>query len=312
MANHKLKWSDYPPPEVRGGCVTVGNFDGVHRGHAALVAAAKRWARQVGGPAVTVTFDPPPVALLNPPAWKLPLATLAERVQRLLDGGADHVVILQTDASLLALSAEAFFEDVLVRQLGAKAVVEGYNFHFGRSRGGNVGTLRTMCNDAGIAFEEVPPLLFEGEAISSSRVRVAVNAGDVKLAAELLDHPYRISGDVVEGAKRGRTIGFPTANLANVPTLPPSDGVYAVRASVEGRTYAAAANVGPNPTFGEDARKIEVHLLDFTGDLYGKMMGVEFVARLRATQPFANVGALKARLAQDVAEARAALAGTPS
>lgn len=304
MTIHRLKWSDYPPPEVQGGCVTVGNFDGVHRGHAALVATAKRWAKRVGGPAVAVTFDPPPVALLNPPAWKLPLATLADRAAALRAAGADEVVVLQTDASLLALSAEAFFEDVLVRQLGAKAIVEGYNFHFGRGRGGNVSTLRTMCSDAGIAFEEVPPLLFEGAAISSSRVRAAVNDGNVKLAANLLDHPYCIVGDVVEGAKRGRTIGFPTANLANVRTLPPADGVYAVRASVDRGTYAAAANVGPNPTFGEDARKIEVHLLDFAGDLYGKVMRVEFVARLRDTKPFANLEALKAQLTLDVAEVR--------
>ena len=307
MTIHRIKWSDYPPGSCTGGCVTVGNFDGVHRGHAALVAAAKRWATRLGGPAVAVTFDPPPVALLNPPAWKLPLATLAGRADALRAAGADEVVALQTDASLLALSAEAFFEDVLVRQLGARAIVEGYNFHFGRGRGGNVVTLRAMCADAGIAFEEVPPLLFEGEAISSSRVRAAVNAGDVKLAAELLDHPYRISGDVVEGAKRGRTIGFPTANLANVRTLPPAEGVYAVRASVEGGTYAAAANIGPNPTFGEDARKIEVYLLDFAGDLYGKVMQVEFVARLRETRPFANADALKAQLERDVAEARRVL-----
>jgi riboflavin kinase/FMN adenylyltransferase len=297
MRIHRLKWSEYPPPEVQGGCVTIGNFDGVHRGHAALVKTAKQLAESVGGPAVAVTFDPPPVALLNPPAWKLPLATLDERVKRLLLAGADHVVILETDASLLALAAEAFFEDVLVRQLGVKAIVEGYNFHFGRGRGGNVSTLRTMCTAAGIAFEEVPPLLFEGEAISSSRVRTAVNAGDVKRAAELLGYPYRIWGDVVEGAKRGRTIGFPTANLANVRTLPPADGVYAVRAN----SLPAAANVGPNPTFGEDARKIEVHLLDFTGDLYGTVMQVEFVARLRETKPFANVETLKAQLRQDVA-----------
>ncbi len=309
MTIHKLKWSDYPSPEACGGCVTIGNFDGVHRGHAALVRTAKRWATQLGGPAVAVTFDPPPVALLNPPAWKLPLATLAERADALREAGADVVVVLQTDASLLALSAEAFFEDVLVRQLGAKAIVEGYNFHFGHGRGGNVSTLRTMCTNAGIAFEEVPPLLFAGEAISSSRVRAAVNAGDVKLAAELLDHPYCITGEVVEGAKRGRTIGFPTANLANVRTLPPANGVYAVRASVDGQTYKAAANVGPNPTFGEDARKIEVHLLDFAGDLYGKMMQAEFVVRLRETKPFANVEELKEQLVHDVAAARNAISG---
>lgn len=303
MAIHRLKWSDYPPDELRGGAVTIGNFDGVHRGHAMLVATAKKLADARGGPTVAVTFDPPPVALLNPPAWKLPLATLAERAAALARAGADHVVILETDASLLALSAEAFFEDVLVRQLGAKAIAEGYNFHFGCGRGGNVETMRALCAGAGVAFEEVPPLLHGGEAISSSRVRAAVNAGNVMLAAELLDHPYCIAGDVVEGAKRGRTIGFPTANLANVRTLLPADGVYAVRAGA----HPAAANVGPNPTFGEDARKIEVHLLDFTGDLYGTVLQVEFVARLRDTKPFANVDALKDQLFRDVADARNAL-----
>lgn len=303
MPIQRLKWSDYPPDEFRGGAVTIGNFDGVHRGHAELVATAKRLAAMVSGPTVAVTFDPPPVALLNRSAWKQPLATLSERIKRLLLAGADHVVILETDASLLALSAEAFFEDVILRQLGAKAIVEGYNFHFGRSRGGNVGTLRTMCKAAGIAFEEVPPMLLHGEAISSSRIRTAINAGDVKLAAELLGYPYRIWGDVVEGAKRGRTIGFPTANLANVRTLLPADGVYAVRAD----SRPAAANIGPNPTFGEDARKIEVHLLDFTGDLYGAVMQVEFVARLRDTKPFANVDGLKAQLERDISETRKVL-----
>ncbi len=305
MAIHRLKWSDHPPEALRGGAVTIGNFDGVHRGHATLVATAKRLAENVGGPAVAVTFDPPPVALLNPPAWKLPLSTLAERVAALERAGADHVVVLETDASLLALSAEAFFEDVLLRQLGAKAIAEGYNFHFGRGRGGNVNTLRTLCAAAAIAFEEVPPLLHEGEAISSSRVRAAVNTGDVALAAALLGRPYRLTGRVVEGAKRGRTLGFPTANLANVETLPPAEGVYAVRAN----GHPAAANVGPNPTFGDETRKIEVHLLDFAGDLYGTILEIEFVVRLRDTKPFASVDALKDQLQRDVSDARNALTG---
>ncbi len=305
MAIHRLKWSDYPPDELRGGAVTIGNFDGVHRGHAALVATAKRLAGKVGGPTVAVTFDPPPVALLNPPAWKLPLATLAERATALARAGADHVVILETDASLLALSAEAFFEDVLLRQLGAKAIAEGYNFHFGRGRGGNVETMRALCDGVGVAFEEVAPLLHGGEAISSSRVRAAVNAGDVKLATELLGRPYRLTGEVGTGAKRGRIIGFPTANLANVATLPPAEGVYAVLANER----PAAANVGPNPTFGDETRKIEVHLLDFSGDLYGQPMTVDFVARLRETRPFASVDALKEQLHRDIAQARNALSG---
>jgi riboflavin kinase/FMN adenylyltransferase len=304
MAVIHLGWADHPPPELTGGCATVGNFDGVHRGHALLVATAKRLADRVNGPTVAVTFDPPPVALLNPAAWKLPLSTLADRTAALLDAGADHVVFLKTDASLLALSAEAFFEDVLVRQLGAKAVVEGYNFHFGRGRGGNTATLRAMCAAAGLVFEEVQPFLIDSEIVSSSRVRAAVNAGDVATAEKLLGRPYLIRGEVVTGAKRGRTIGFPTANLGGVETLLPAVGVYAVRATVGGRTHPAAANVGPNPTFGDDARKVEVHLLDFAGDVYGEPMAVEFAARLRDTVPFPNVGALVEQLHRDVAAVR--------
>ncbi len=301
MAIHRLKWSDYAADEVRGGCVTIGNFDGVHRGHRALIETAKRWAQRVGGPAVAMTFDPPPVALLNPAAWKQPLSTLEDRIDRLHEAGADHVVILETDASLLALSAEAFFEDVLQRQLGAKAIVEGFNFHFGRNRGGTIETLRTMSAAAGITFEEVQPLLHGAEPVSSSRIRDAITTGDVSHAAELLDHLYTISGTVITGAQRGRTIGFPTANLSTIATLLPAEGVYAARSRTG---HAAAVNIGPNPTFGEHARKVEVHLIDFTGDLYGKELQIEFVQRLRGTRPFANVEELKAQLHRDIADVR--------
>ncbi|OWK45083.1 riboflavin biosynthesis protein RibF [Fimbriiglobus ruber] len=304
MASFTLPWTALPPPEVVGGAVTVGNFDGVHRGHRALVAAANHWAARVGGPAVAVTFDPSPLHVLNPAAAKPPLSTHAARVHDLLAGGAAHVVTLQTDAALLSLSPEAFFEDVVVGLFGARAVVEGYNFRFGRGRSGDVALLRGLCTRAGIAFEEVPPLVVDGTAVSSSRVRAALSDGDVVEAADLLGRAYRISGTVVTGARRGRTIGFPTANLGHVQTLLPKEGVYAVRAVVGGVTHPAAANVGPNLTFGDDARKIEIHLIDFTGDLYGQEMTVEFAARLRDTKPFAGVAELVAQLEKDVAAAR--------
>jgi riboflavin kinase/FMN adenylyltransferase len=304
-----LGWAEHPPIEYTGGAVTVGNFDGVHRGHQALVAAAKRWADRLGGPTVAVTFDPPPVALLNPPALREPLSTVADRAELLAAAGADRVVVLRTDPGLLALSAEAFFEDVMARQLRAAAVVEGYNFRFGRGRLGDTAALAELCRAAGVGFEELPPLVIGDGPVSSSRVRAAVEAGDVATAADLLGRPYRIAGEVGSGARRGRTIGFPTANLDRVPTLVPGVGVYAVRAVVDGREWPAAANIGPNPTFGESARKIEVHLIDFAGDLYGRPLAVEFVARLRDTRPFAGVEALKEQLRQDVAAAKRVLAG---
>jgi riboflavin kinase/FMN adenylyltransferase len=293
--------------------VTVGNFDGVHRGHQALVAAARKQADAVGGPAVVVTFDPPPHLVLHPDSGppRPPLTTLADRADLLHAAGADHVVILRTSPALLALSAEAFFEDVIARQLGAKAVVEGYDFRFGRGRAGTTATLRELCAAAGLAFEEVSQVMHRDEPVSSSRVRAAIVSGDVARAAELLARPYRIAGTVVAGAKRGRTIGFPTANLADVPTVLPGNGVYAVRATVGGRMWPGAANVGPNPTFGEDARKIEVHLIDFAGDVYGQPMAVEFVAKLRETRPFAGVAELVAQLKQDVEEAKRVLGSGP-
>jgi riboflavin kinase/FMN adenylyltransferase len=306
MATVSLDWSAYAPPEIAGGAVTIGNFDGVHLGHQALVAATRNMADALGGPAVAVTFDPPPHLVLHPDSSppRPPLTTLPDRAELLQNAGADHVVILRTSPALLALSPEAFFEDVVARQLGARGVVEGYDFRFGRGRAGSTDTLRTLCAAAGLAFEEVPQVMHRGEPVSSSRVRAAIVGGHVARAAELLARPYRISGTVVTGAKRGRTIGFPTANLGDVPTVLPGNGVYAVRAAVGRTMWPAAANVGPNPTFGEDARKIEVHLIGFSGDVYGKPMAVEFVARLRDTHPFGGVNELIEQLKRDVENAK--------
>ena len=304
MATVYLDWHAYPPPEFAGGAVTVGNFDGVHRGHQALVATARQQADAARGPVVAVTFDPPPHQVLHPGSERPPLTTIPQRAELLHAIGADHVVVLNTGPALLALSPEAFFEDVIARQLGAKAVVEGYNFRFGRGRAGTNDTLRTLCRAADIAFEEVPPFAQGDEPVSSSRVRAALVGGDVAQAAELLNRRYRIAGTVITGAKRGRTIGFPTANLGDVPTVLPGNGVYAVRAMVDGGEWPAAANVGPNPTFGEDARKIEVHLIGFTGDVYGKAMEVEFVARLRETKPFKGVDELVSQLKVDIEQAQ--------
>lgn len=308
MPTAVLDWDAPPPPGLAGGAVTAGNFDGVHRGHRELVAAAARWAKRVGGPAVAVTFDPPPYQVLVPDAApRPPLTTRADRADLLRAAGADAVVVLRTTPALLALDPQTFFDAVLVRLFGARAVVEGYDFRFGRGRAGTTQTLRALCGAAGIGFEEVPPLTDAGGAVSSSRVRAALVAGEVATAAGQLGRPYRIAGVVVSGAKRGRTIGFPTANLGDVPTVLPGTGVYAVRATVGGATWAAAANVGPNPTFGDNARKVEVHLIGFSGDLYGRPLAVEFVDKLRDTRPFAGAAELADQLRRDVVEARRVL-----
>jgi len=311
MAILHIGWTQHPPAAYTGGAVTVGNFDGVHRAHHQLVAVAREEARSTGGPAVVVTFDPPPLALLNPAQAKQPLTTTDDRIALLRAAGAERVVVLKTEAALLALTPEAFFEDVLLSLFDAKVVIEGYNFRFGRNRSGDTATMRALCAGAGRRFVEVPPLLEDAEAISSSRIRSALLAGDVTAAARWLGRRYAIRGTVEVGARRGRTIGFPTANLGSVGTLLPKDGVYAVRVELDTEILTGAANIGPNPTFGESDRKIEVHLLDFAGDLYGRSLKVEFATRLRDTRPFATVADLIAQLEQDVSLARFATAADP-
>jgi riboflavin kinase/FMN adenylyltransferase len=304
MPSANIQWTDARVREFAGGAATVGNFDGVHRGHRALVEMAATWAKRGGGPAVAVTFDPPPYQVLfstAPP--RPPLTTLAERIELLQAAGADWVLVLRTTADLLALSPEAFFQEVLIRQLGAKAAIEGYNFRFGCNRVGNTSTLRSLCSGEEIRFEEVPPFLHGGDPVSSSRVRSALTAGDVALAAAMLGRPYCIRGTVVVGAQRGGTLGFPTANLDQIATVLPGHGVYAGRATLaDGTTWPAAINIGPNPTFGESATKVEVHLIGFTGNLYGQSLAVEFLRRIRDVRAFAGKDDLIAQLKQDVAE----------
>lgn len=298
-----LRLPETPPPEARRGVVAVGNFDGVHRGHAALVAAARGLGR---GPVVPVTFDPHPLVLLAPEKYQPPLTTVPERARLLHGVGADQVVVLQTTPELLALSPEAFFE-FLRRALAPRGMVEGFNFRFGKDRAGSNGTLRTLCATADIEFQEVPAFRWNGRPVSSSRVRDALAEGDVAAATELLGRPYRVSGIVGTGARRGRTIGFPTANLERIETLVPAEGVYAVSVTAAAGVFPGAAHIGPNATFGELARTVEVHLIDFAGDLYGQELGVDFVARLRGTRKFETVAALVEQVRRDVAEAKRVL-----
>jgi riboflavin kinase / FMN adenylyltransferase len=312
MAVVGMRYQESPPAPFRGGVVAIGNFDGVHRGHASLIAAATQIARPENRPVVAVTFDPHPLVLLARERYQPPLTTIEARAAQLQQIGADHVVVLQTAPELLALSAEYFFETIVDQALEASGVVEGFNFRFGRDRAGSNATLKQMCSARGMTFQEVPPYALDGVPVSSSRVRDAVQTGDIAQATNLLGREYAIAGTVIAGAKRGRTIGFPTANLDDVATLLPGEGVYAVRVRWNGRTYAGAANIGPNPTFGEQARKIEIHLLDFDGDIYGETLSVGFVARLRQTQKFADVAALVDQMTRDMAAARDRIGQEPS
>jgi riboflavin kinase/FMN adenylyltransferase len=217
----------------------------------------------------------------------------------------DHVIVLETTPELLALEADEFFAQVLHEQLKASVVVEGPDFRFGRDRRGDVARLRQLCRESGMHFATAAAVRCErGEVISSSRVRTALEAGEVEAAERLLDRPYGLTGRVVVGQRRGRSLGFPTANLDAIETVVPKDGVYAVRVHLSDACFAGAAHVGPRPTFGENQKSVEVHLIDFEGNLYDRELEVDFLHRLRDTQFFPEPHALAAQLRADVEQAR--------
>jgi riboflavin kinase/FMN adenylyltransferase len=288
------------PEDCQGGAVAIGNFDGVHRGHARLVKQLRNRASAVGGPAVVFTFDPHPVVLLRPQAAPHPL-TWAERKTELLGQlGVDAVVAYPTDLDLLTLSPRAFFERIVLDGLRARAIVEGPNFHFGRDRQGDIQLLDRLCREHDLTLEIVSADTEGDILVSSSRVRKWISDGDIDQARRMLTQPYRVRGMITHGAKRGRTLGFPTANLEAVDTLLPGFGVYAGRAYAADKTWPAAINIGPNPTFAEQAVKFETHLIGFQGSLYGQTLEVDFLSRLRDIHPFDSVDQLKRQLDADV------------
>lgn len=290
------------PSELRGGAVAIGNFDGVHRGHARIVERLIAQARRVGGPAVVFTFDPHPVRLLRPHEAPPPLTWTDRKAQLLVELGIDSMIAYPTDEELLKLSARDFFDQIVRERLDARAMVEGPNFYFGRDRSGTIEVLREFTQAADMQLEVVEPVVIDGDYVSSSRVRKLIVAGDMAAAAHLLTRPYRIRGMVAHGAGRGAKIGFATANVEAIDTLLPALGVYAGVAWVAGKGWPAAINIGPNPTFGEHALKVEVHLIDWHDSIYGEPLEVDFVARLRDIRKFNGIDELKAQLARDVAE----------
>ncbi len=286
------------------GCVvTVGNFDGVHLGHAAIVARLRAAADRHGVPAVALTFDPHPASVLRPETAPTPLTTPRRRAELLLALGLDAVHVQPADPILMAIEAEVFYETMLRGRLAARAIVEGNDFRFGARRAGDVRLLEALCGRDGVELDIVPPVIVDGAPASSSRLRSLIAAGDVSRANALATMPYRLSGTVTTGARRGATIGFPTANLTDIATLLPATGVYAGRAHVDGVAYAAAVHVGPNVSFGETAISVEAHLIGFSGDLYGRTLDVDFLDRVRDTRRFTSIDDLTSQLSIDVAAA---------
>jgi riboflavin kinase/FMN adenylyltransferase len=294
------------PPDARPSVVALGVFDGVHLGHRAILDAAVARAR-THGTAVACTFDPHPAEVLQPDRAPLPIITLDERLALIAATGVAVTVVVPFTTALAAMEPEAFVTDVLVDRLGAREVVVGFNHRFGRGARGDARLLRELGVRAGFHVEVVPPTDVDGTPVSSSAIRAALQRGDLDVAARLLGRPYFVSGEVVEGAGRGRTLGFPTANIAAERPLLVPPGVYACRLHVGEALHGAVLNAGVRPTFGEKIFALEAHVLDFSGDLYGRAVRVDFVRRLRDERKFPGVDALKAQIVADVAAARAAL-----
>ena len=289
-----------PEPTV----IAPGNHDGVHLGHQALVRTARAHADRIGAKSLAITFDPHPAALLAPERVPEPLTSTSRRLELLRHAGANDALALTFDPAFSRLLPEAFVVEVLLQKFGARGVVCGPDFRFGADRVGDVDMLRGFGERFGFFVDVVAPVQIEGATVSSTRIRQLLREGDAASAARCLGHVHEIAGRVIQGDQRGRTIGFPTANLALEGTLIPKDGVYATVTRLEGQWVVGAMNIGTRPTFGA-GRSVEVHFLDFQGDLYGRALRVGIVDRLRDEQRFSGVDALRAQLEADVGRARA-------
>ena len=292
------------PPEARPSVVALGVFDGVHLGHRAILQSAVSDAREAGIAALACTFDPHPMEVLQPGRAPLAITTLDERLALIEACGIDAAVVLPFTRELAAIEPEAFVKDVLLSRLGAREIVVGFNHRFGRGARGDVGLLRSLGERLGFRTHIAEPLMVGGVAVSSTEIRAALQRGDIETAARLLGRPYTLVGTVAHGAGRGRTLGFPTANLAPARPVLVAAGVYACTAEVADRKERAVVNVGIRPTFDETALAVEAYLLDFAGDIYGHTMILTFVSRIREERRFPSVDALRAQIDADVAEAR--------
>jgi riboflavin kinase/FMN adenylyltransferase len=289
------------PSAYRGGFVSIGNFDGVHRGHQKMIGTLVEHARRAHVPAVVLTFDPHPIVLLAPRKAPPALSTSPHKAELLAECGVDCLIEYPTDRALLNLTPQEFLEQIVRSELGARGLVEGPNFCFGRNRAGTIETLQHYGAATGVAIEIVPVVEMEGQIVSSSAVRTSLLEGRIADAVRFLGHPYRLTGRVEHGAARGQGLGFATANLSGVETVLPPDGVYASVADVAGVQYPAGVHLGPNPTFGETVRKLEVHLLDYAGgELYGQELSVDLLSRVRDTRTFPNPEALQQQIARDL------------
>jgi riboflavin kinase / FMN adenylyltransferase len=312
-----MRWLDHRDPipaALRGAVIALGNFDGFHRGHQTVAGEAIRWAHAEGRPSIIATFDPHPVRFFKPDVPPFRLTTLEQRQELYLEAGATAMLVFHFDADLSGTSAEDFVAKILVERFGAHGVVTGGDFTFGKGAKGNVAVLREFGGELGLASRVVEPVADDGAVVSSSRIREALRSGDPQLAASLLTRPFAIRGIVEHGDKRGRTIGYPTANLAIDSYLRPQYGVYAVtgRILATGQVLKGAANIGIRPQFEPPKELLEPFFFDFSGDLYGQEIEVAFHHFLRGEAKFDSLDALMAQMDKDCTEARRLLSAQPS
>jgi riboflavin kinase/FMN adenylyltransferase len=297
-----------PAGALRGAAVAIGNFDGVHRGHKAVIAAALSRALSLGKPAAALTFEPHPRAFFNPNEPLFRLTDETAKLRLLAATGLDGTIVLTFGAALAKLTAEDFVQQVLVERLAVSGAAIGFNFHFGANRAGSPEFLQTQGKRHGFAVDIVPPLRDGDRPVSSGPIRAALAAGRLDDAAELLGYPWFVSAMVIHGDKRGRQLGFPTANLALDPTCALRHGIYAVRVAAAGRRYNGVASFGRRPMFDTGTVLLEIFLFDFDGDLYGANIDVAFIAWLRDEAMFASAEELVRQMEEDSRLARAALA----
>ncbi|MFB0611811.1 bifunctional riboflavin kinase/FAD synthetase [Aurantiacibacter poecillastricola] len=310
----RLSHRDPMPTALRGAIIALGNFDGFHLGHQHVVRAAVEWAREEGRPAIVATFDPHPVRHFAPHVPPFRLTSLAQREELFEEAGAAAMLVFDFGNELAATPAESFVRDLLAERLCASGVVTGEDFTFGKDRGGNVGLLREVGASCGITARAIGPVGdavdLKGQTISSSRIRDALKAGECEAAARLLTRPFTVRGTVIHGDKRGRELGYPTANIDMGSYIRPRFGIYAVtgRVLATGQELQGAANLGVRPSFDPPKELLEPYFFDFEGDLYGQELDVAFHHFLRPEARFDSLDELKAQMAKDCDEARRLLA----
>jgi riboflavin kinase/FMN adenylyltransferase len=293
--------------------ITIGNFDGVHLGHQTLFQMVKERARAVGGQSVVITFDPHPIKLMRPDKQLPLLTTTDQKIKLLTDLDLDVIIVHPFSPEFGAMPAREFVQHYLVQRLGAREVVIGHDYRFGRNREGNIALLQTLGAEFGFPVHVVDAIQVKDKVVSSTLIRNLIKEGQVLASQNFLGRPYEVTGEVIRGQGRGaRLLGFPTANLAvDNGLMVPAVGIYAVRAELRGQIYPGVANIGTCPTFGNQELSLEVYLMDFDQDIYGERLAVQFIQRLRDEQRFDDVPALVTQIKRDVAAARQIIGPMP-